>query len=366
MSPVTRLHKLCVWTLSSVFTVGLIASVSTPVQAEESPNKPVKEFTFGNLRSTAPEVAKNQAAIWLKSVGKMDQAKFDQIWSAQDVSILDRVSATLQLGSADAAKLIAQASQADANPPKELPALLKDEKQNSFFRSNLALVYAKHLTNHRVYEEALSALKTTTVEQVVDPSAYLFNRAVSEHALIQKKEAAFSIIRLMDEVQDAPERYKMVSAIMFFDIQGWKSEERDLGNIAKLMDNVERRLDLGRGGKETQEIQKKIVFRLDELIKEKESQSKGGQCNGGNCPGGGTKPGKGGGNPTAPQQDSFGGNKTGPGKETETKLRQLTENWGKLNERDRAAAMTEISKELPPKYRVVVEQYFKQLAGSNQ
>jgi hypothetical protein len=70
----------------------------------------------------------------------------------------------------------------------------------------------------------------------------------------------------------------MLATIMFIDMQGWKAEERDLGNISKLMDNVERRLGLSRGGPETQEIQKKIVFRLDELIKEKENQAKSGSA----------------------------------------------------------------------------------------
>jgi hypothetical protein len=42
------------------------------------------------------------------------------------------------------------------------------------------------------------------------------------------------------------------------------------------MDNSERRLSQARGGKITQDIQKKIVFRLDELIKELEQQAKGG------------------------------------------------------------------------------------------
>jgi hypothetical protein len=41
------------------------------------------------------------------------------------------------------------------------------------------------------------------------------------------------------------------------------------------MDNVERRLDLSRGGPKTQKLQKEIIARLDELIKERENQGKG-------------------------------------------------------------------------------------------
>ena len=62
---------------------------------------------------------------------------------------------------------------------------------------------------------------------------------------------------------------------MLVDMLSWKKDEKDLSNIVKLMDNSERRLDLSRPGKITQDIQKKIVFRLDELIKEKENQCQG-------------------------------------------------------------------------------------------
>ena len=48
-----------------------------------------------------------------------------------------------------------------------------------------------------------------------------------------------------------------------------------LGDIGRKMDNVQRRLDLARGGKKTQGQQKEIVRRLDELIKEIENLAGG-------------------------------------------------------------------------------------------
>src|SRR5437588_12669291 len=90
----------------------------------------------------------------------------------------------------------------------------------------------------------------------------------------------------MDDAVDVPERYKMVSLLMAVDLQTWR--EKDLGWIARKMDNIERRLELARGGPQTQKMQKEVVARLDELIKELENQCKG--CcngNGGNCPNGG-------------------------------------------------------------------------------
>ncbi len=75
---------------------------------------------------------------------------------------------------------------------------------------------------------------------------------------------------------------------MFFDLQNWSKDEKDLSNIGKLMDSSGRRLDLARGGQTTQDIQKRILFRLDEKIKELEEKAKGGGSgNGGSCPEGG-------------------------------------------------------------------------------
>lgn len=345
-----------------LLTVGLAVGLALPVGAADK--APV--YTFGTLKAPTADAVRDQAMNWLKTAGKTDDATnsaFEKIWGQADRTVLDRLADTLALDPA-AAKLLAEARDPAAAAPKEAPALLKDAKQPVFFRSNLALLYARSLSGKRVFEEALDALKTAVPEQVADPAAFYFHKAVAEHALAQKKESVASIVRLIDDVADAPERYKMVATLMFLDMQTWKDEEKDLENIARLMDNVERRLDLARGGPKTQEIQKKVVFRLDELIKEIENQvRKGGQCQ---CPGGGEQPGQGNTNqPSMPQQDSIGGTNGGPGVVDPKKLKHLAENWGKLPEKERAKAMMEITKDLPPRYREVIENYFKTLAKSS-
>ena len=39
--------------------------------------------------------------------------------------------------------------------------------------------------------------------------------------------------------------------------------------------------------------------------------------------------------------------------------------WGKLPERERAKAMMELTRDMPPRYREVIERYFKELAKNN-
>src|SRR5262249_26127077 len=146
--------------------------------------------------------------------------------------------------------------------------------------------YAKALVSRKVYEEAHDALKGVRPEQVVDPAAYFFNKAVAEHGMLLKADATRSVARLLDDVPDAPERYKMVGALIFLDLQPRK--DKDLGDIGGKMNNIERRLELAGGGPHTQKLQKEVVMRLDEIIKKLETQQKGGGGGGG---GGGQDPG---------------------------------------------------------------------------
>jgi hypothetical protein len=349
--------------LAPAFAALLIASGSVFADSEKTPPK---DFSaFGTLHAQEADAVKSQALDWLRSAGKSDEPiikTFNSIWEAPDVQLLDKVSQTLALGDKDAAKLLTDAQDLATPAPTTVPQILKDAKKPAFYRANLGLAYAKALTNRRVYEEALDALKTVKAEQVVDPAAYLFNRAVAEHALELRSDANYSIVRLLDDVTDSPERYKTVAALMVYDMLGW--QEKDLGSVARKMDNIERRLDLSRGGPTTQEIQKKVVRRLDEMIKELENQASGNcDCNGGNCPNGGNKTN----NtirPSSPQKDSNGGNGGGPGVVDNIKFMELSKVWGNLPEKERVKAMADLTAGMPPKYKAVIEDYFKKANSS--
>jgi hypothetical protein len=257
-----------------MLAVPLAAANPLRGQATRSPAR--EPISFGTLRTAKPEETRAQALAWLQKTGKSEAASqkaFEAIWSQPDRSIVDRLADTFALGDDYAAKLLAEARNSGKPAPTKVPPLLTDTKQPLFYRANLGLAYAKALSNRRVYEEALTVLKSIRPEQVADPSIYLFHRAVAEHALGLKPDASRSIGRLFDDAVDVPERYKMVSLLMAFDMQSWR--EKDLGWIARKMDNIERRLELARGGPQTQKIQKEVVARLDEFIKQLENQAKG-------------------------------------------------------------------------------------------
>lgn len=234
-------------------------------------------IAFGSLKVAELDLARGQALDWLKGVGKTDAAtmkSFETLWQPQNGRpVLERVAGTLALGDNRAAKLLDEVRDAQAAAPTEVPALLKDAKSPAFFRANLALAYAKALCNRKVYEEALDVLRLVKSDQVVDPAAYYFHRAVAEHGLLLKDDAGRSIIAVIEDVADAPARYKDLSILMLYDMQSWR--DKDLGWIARKMDNIERRLELARGGPKTQKMQKEVVARLDEIIKQLENQAKG-------------------------------------------------------------------------------------------
>jgi hypothetical protein len=63
-------------------------------------------------------------------------------------------------------------------------------------------------------------------------------------------------------------------------------------------------------------------------------------------------------------QDSRIGGLSGPGNVDAKYLKNVAEGWGKLPEKERARAMQELTRDMPPKYREVIESYFRKLAAS--
>jgi hypothetical protein len=54
----------------------------------------------------------------------------------------------------------------------------------------------------------------------------------------------------------------------------------------------------------------------------------------------------------------------GSGTVDQKRLTNYAQNWGKLPEKERAKAMAELTRDMPPRYREVIENYFKKVAQS--
>jgi hypothetical protein len=353
---------------TKLWLAGLAVAVSL-LRAGSAAADDKKDQAFGALEPTAAGVVKDKAMAWVQTNASAKRSDAEAIWARSDRAALDNLADTFALGNAEAANLLQQVRDDKAPAPTEVPAVLKNTKTDAFLRANLGLAVARHLSNRRVHEEALAILNIVAPEQTVDPAAYLFHRAVCEHALLKKDEANRTIVRMLQDVSESPERYKTVAALMLLDMQTWK---KDLGNVARLMDNSERRLELARGGPQTQKIQKEVIARLDELIKELENKAKksggggggggGGDPNGGSCPDGGSSGNGGGANPKSPMQDSQIATNGGSGRVDIARLQKITETWGKMAPAERAKAMQEVQDlitGLSPEHREAFERYFE-------
>jgi hypothetical protein len=359
----------------TIATVALLCMGGTVLGQDRKP------AAFGALDSMSPEQARAKFAGWLKDVGKADAAnlaKLDAIWKDTQRSVLDHVADSLALGDPIAAKLMAEARDPLAPAPIVLPAVFKDDKSPVFYRANLGLVYARALANRRVYEEALDTLNLFTADQVADPAAYLFHKAVCEHALLRKPEANKTIARLLGEgASISPERYRTVATLMLLDMHTWK--DKDLGDIARKMDNIERRLDIARGGPETRRQQREVLNRLDEIIKKLENQNKKKNGppsdgppgdgppsdNGDQCPDGGGKPSSGPAQginkPTSPASSPNDVTQGGTGVIDQTKFKKLVADWGRLPPREQQRALQDLTAGMSPRHAEAIRNYFRNL-----
>jgi len=69
-------------------------------------------------------------------------------------------------------------------------------------------------------------------------------------------------------------------------------------------------------------------------------------------------------NPTNPMKDSRIGGLSGPGNVDPKRLEKVAKDWGNMPEKERAKAMQELTRDMPPKYREVIESYFRKLAAT--
>jgi hypothetical protein len=119
------------------------------------------------------------------------------------------------------------------------------------------------------------------------------------------------------------------------------------------MNDVRRRLDLGRGGKKVRGVEDGIIESLDKIIKKLEEQAAAAAAASGmqdNIRS--SKP--------APDSVPMGGK--GPGEIVKKNFGKEFD-WGHLPPKEREEALQRISRDFPPHYRELIEQYYRRLAA---
>lgn len=308
----------------------------------------------------SPADVRTKALQWVAERGVSDKTILENIgreWVIEGNPLtaeetFKRVIRTLTLGDADAKKIVEACREAIpvASWPKD--AVPMTDAMPDFARQHLRLFVGRFLAQRQLYEEALDVFVAVDPKQVVDPASYFFQRAICEHQLLKKADAIKSLGNLLDNTQNVPERYKAVALLMRHDLEQLK--EASLGEVAKKMSDVERRLILGRGGEKTQKVEEEIVEALDEIIKKAEQQqqdSGGGGGQGGNQNQSGGAAG-----------DSSVKGATAPGEVDKNDIGNKA-GWGSLAPKKAAEAKNVINRNFPSHYREAIEQYFKKLAN---
>lgn len=303
---------------------------------------------------------RTKALQWVAEQNVSDKQILERVgmeWSIGEVTLtadelFERVIRTLTLANGEARRIVSACQ--DAGPTVEWPrdVVPLTDSMSDFARQHLRLFVGRYLAQRTLYEEALEVLSAVDPKQVVDPAGYFFQRAICEHQLLKKSDTLKSIGLLLDSTQNVPERYKAVALLMRHDIE--QLREASLGEVAKKMSDVERRLKLGRGGEKTQKVEEEIVEALDEIIKKIEQQQQSAGAGGGM---GGNQNQSGG-----AAGDSSVKGATAPG-EVDKKDIGNKAGWGSLPPKRATEAKNVINRNFPSHYREAIEQYFKKLAN---
>ncbi len=340
----------------SLFPMFIVLSMLAPIDFAQAPaalsNTPA-------WQAPTVEAIKTEALAWVeeKHADAEMKAKATELWSNLPADLgeeesLDRLAETFALADGNARKLAALCSRPRSQlilPPQPW---LMDPQTSPFMAHNLRLYYACWLVRQSLLDEALEQLSGMQVADVVAPSVLLFYQSVVYHKLLERDSGLKTLDRLLQGPDSSPRRYRTVAKLMREDLEDL--EEDSLEHIARRMDDIHRRLGLGRAGPKVRTEEDGVIASLDKLIKkleDQQQQQQQQQQQSSNRP-----------QSANPTQDSTFKAGKGPG-DVEKKNIGSKNGWGDLPPKEREEALQQIGRDLPANYRDVIEQYFKRLAS---
>jgi len=226
-------------------------------------------------------------------------------------------------------------------------------RSDAFFRDHVTLYHARWLTQHRFYDEAILMLEALDPENVVDPASLFFYRAVCRLRLLKSAEAGDDVTLLLNHTLDVPSRFRAVAEMMKEEV---KVATEGLPQVARLMSDVQRRLDLGNSDDPVQKREDEVVAALDKLLEEMEKEKQKQQQSGdGQGQGQQNQPG---------QQGAAQSAIKGTAAEGEAERKELTENgnWGMLDKQAETKARELIRQQFPPNFLDAISRYTRRIA----
>ena len=244
----------------------------------------------------------------------------------------------------------------------QLSSLIANGALPGWIKPELQLAFCRRLIQNNWIDEAWSRLQTLELDSLSDPSSWLFSAAVCQHFLLQKQPCVESLKKLLERESEIPTRYAITAKLMLTDIEPLK--ENSLDEVARMMNDVERRLALGRTGKQVRDQEQAIVEKLDKLIDQLEQQQQQQQKQRQQQQQQQRQQQKH--QHQQPQQqqaadDSMPGGGDGQGAVDDKDIGDKS-GWGNLPPAARQEALQSMTKDLPSHYREVIEAYFKRLS----
>ena len=305
-----------------------------------------------------PQVSdvKGQVVVWLQK-NAADAALHGKALAvvtgitdqATGSELLDRLAETFAIVDPKVAQLVEICSYPRSRIVLPTFACLTDPKIAPLVAANMRLYYGRWLVQGQWFEEALEQLGGLKTSEVVAPAELLFYQGVTYHRMLKKSEGLKVIGQLLDGAEASPRRYVAVAYLMQVDLNFL--EEETLDHIARRMEDVQRRLNLGRAGPKVRKVEDGVIDSLDKMIKKiEDEQNKQSQSQSNSL------------QSSSPAKDSTPMGGKAPGDVTKKDIGHKS-GWGDLPPKQREEALQQMGRDFPPHYRDAIEEYFRKLAS---
>lgn len=251
--------------------------------------------------------------------------------------------------------LAASADERLGSPPSDQPPAWLDELGDA--APSLRLAFAEQLALQDRPDACLAWLGGLDAETVYAPALLHYLRTVAHRRLVDDRAAQQSLAELEKLlVVGGEERLGRARRWVVQQLGRDLAEEPDpLSSIARRMTDTERRLASTDPGESTQRGQQTILDEIDKLIESLEKQRQQQQQAAADGANGGAESGP-------PAEDSRPGELKGAG-QVDRKRLVAGDAWGALPPAERERLTQSITRDYPPHYRLLVEDYFRTLAA---
>lgn len=253
-------------------------------------------------------------------------------------------------------------------PTNALPILDRlSGSPDPYLATHAAWLRVRAFANGSRFEDALSTLgsmRTNALRYSLLAGDMLYTEGFLRACLLDRTAATAALQRYLDEFPDAPEERRGAAEEALKEIR--RIRPNSLPEVAAMMNDSKRRLQLGDFGEATLARQRQISAALDKVIELEELKQSTAGARGSKSMTGKGSEGKSGRPDKAEKgakESKLGGNKPGEGDLGEEPPEGGNpDDWAQAYARDREAVRRELQYRTTERYRELIEQYYRSLS----